>query len=161
MINFIINDMFPFVKTVYAQCPVCVITVGGGLILAKKLGIDDLLVSIWLSGLNTAIAFWIASGIKKKIINNPVLWSLGFYGMTIVYLIYSKQMNHPGNKFLGIDKVFFGITVGGLVAMSAILVDKILRKTNKNKVYFRYQKVVIPLVLLILTTIFLWTQIQK
>jgi len=56
---------------VYAQCPVCVITVGGGLILAKKLGIDDLLVSIWLSGFNTAIAFWIASGIKKKIFNNP------------------------------------------------------------------------------------------
>ena len=85
---------------VYAQCPVCIITVGGGLILAKKLGIDDLLVSIWLSGLNTAIAFWIASGIKKKNLNNPVLWSLGFYVMTIGYLSYTKQINHPGNKFL-------------------------------------------------------------
>jgi len=139
---------------VYAQCPVCVITVGGGLILAKKLGIDDLLVSIWLSGLNTAIAFWIASGIKKKIVNNPIFWSLGFYALTIVYLAYTKQMNHPGNKFLGIDKIVFGMTVGMFTAMLAISIDKLLRKSNKNKVYFPYQKVVVPLVLLILTTIF-------
>ena len=139
---------------VYAQCPVCVITVGGGLILAKKLGIDDLLVSIWLSGFNTAIAFWIASGIKKKIFNNPILWSLGFYAMTIGYLIYTKQINHPGNKYLGIDKVFFGMTVGLFSAILAIGIDKLLRKSNKNKIYFPYQKVVVPLVLLILTTIF-------
>lgn len=139
---------------VYAQCPVCVITVGGGLIIAKKLGIDDLLVSIWLSGFNTAIAFWIASGIRKKIINNPILWSLGFYAMTIGYLAYTKQINHPGNMFLGIDKVFFGMTIGLLLALAAIGIDKFLRKTNKNKVYFPYQKVIVPLVLLILTTIF-------
>jgi len=64
-------------KPVYASCPVCVITVGGGLLIAKKLGIDDLLVSIWLSGLNSAMAFWI---FKK----HPYLWSLIFYGLTIV-----------------------------------------------------------------------------
>jgi hypothetical protein len=138
---------------VYAQCPVCVITVGGGLIIAKKLGIDDLLVSIWLSGLNTAIAFWIASGIKRKIVNNPILWSLGFYIMTIGYLVFTKQINHPRNTFLGIDKVFFGMTLGLFLALLSIGVDRLLRKTNKNKVYFPYQKVVVPLVLLILTTI--------
>ena len=139
---------------VYAQCPVCVITVGGGLIIAKKLGIDDLLVSIWLSGLNTAIAFWFASSIKIKILNNPILWSMGFYVLTIVYLVYTKQINHPGNKLLGIDKVYFGLTIGIFIAILAIGVDKLLRKTNKDKVYFPYQKVVIPLVLLMLTTIF-------
>ena len=142
-----------FIHPVYAQCPVCVITVGGGLIIAKKLGIDDLLVSIWLSGLNTAIAFWIASGIKRKILKNPFLWSLGFYAMTIAYLAYTKQMNHPGNKFLGVDKVFFGMTVGLLSAILANGLDRFLRKTNKNKVYFPYQKVIVPLVLLILATI--------
>lgn len=144
-----------FIHPVYAQCPVCVITVGGGLIIAKKLGIDDLLVSIWLSGLNTAIAFWIASSIKKKIINNPIILSLGFYMLTLIYLFYTKQMNHLGNKFLGVDKVFFGMTIGLLLSLGAIGIDKLLRKVNKNKVYFPYQKVVIPLVLLILTTIFL------
>jgi len=140
---------------VYAQCPVCVITVGGGLLIAKKLGIDDLLVSIWLSSLNTALAFWIASGIKKKIINNPIFWSIGFYVMTIIYLYYSKQINYPNNTFLGIDKVMFGMTGGLILAFFAIGLDKLLRRFNKGKVFFPYQKVVLPLVLLIIVTVFL------
>ena len=55
-----------FITPAYAQCPVCIITVGGGMLLAKKLGVDDLLVSIWISALNTAIAFWLAPKLKIK-----------------------------------------------------------------------------------------------
>jgi hypothetical protein len=144
--------MFPFVKPVYAQCPVCVITVGGGLLIAKKLGIDDLLVSIWLSGLNSAVAFWMANSIKKKVLNNGYFWSLIFYGLTMVYLAYTKQLNHQTNKFLGVDKVFFGMTVGLLTFFLAVFFDKLLRKIKKGKVLFAYQKVIIPLVLLSLVT---------
>jgi len=142
-----------FIHQVYAQCPVCIVTVGGGLLIAKKLGIDDLLVSLWISGLNTAIAFWLASKIKKKILNNPLLWSIGFYLLTLIYLILSKQTGHFNNTFLSIDKVIFGMTVGLAVALAAIFTDKFLRRLNKGKVLFYYQKVVIPLVLLVLTTI--------
>jgi len=139
--------------TVYAQCPVCVITVGGGLFIAKKLGIDDLLVSIWIGGLNTAIAFWLASGIKKKILNNPYLWAVIFYIFTISYLVFTKQLGHPKNTFLGIDKVLFGMTIGSLVSVLSFFIDKLIRKKNNNKVLFYYQKVVIPFLFLFVTTI--------
>ncbi|MDO9028148.1 MAG: hypothetical protein Q7U68_04725 [Candidatus Roizmanbacteria bacterium] len=140
--------------SVYASCPVCVITVGGGLLIAKKLGIDDLLVSIWISGLNTAMAFWIASTIKKKIVNDPYLpaealakaglWSFGFYFLTIVYLWYSKQL---------VNKVFLGLTVGLVVFFLAMLTDKALRQKKNGKALFYYQKVVIPIVYLLVVTI--------
>ena len=29
------------IKAVYAQCPVCIVTVGGGMLLAQKLGIES------------------------------------------------------------------------------------------------------------------------
>jgi len=125
-------------KPVYASCPVCVITVGGGLLIAKKLGIDDLLVSIWLSGLNSAMAFLI---FKK----HPYLWSLIFYGLTIVYLTYTRQLNYP--------KVFLGMTIGPLTFFLAIFIDKLIKKIRKGKVLFPYQKVTIPLLLLILVTL--------
>lgn len=141
-----------FINTVYAQCPVCVVTVGGGLFLAKKLGIDDLLVSIWLSGLNTAIAFWFASSMKNKILKNGFGWSLGFFIMTIGYLVYSKQIGHRGNTFLGFDKVMVGMFVGYAVSLLAIYCDKLLRKKNNGKVYFPYQKVIVPFVSFLLTT---------
>lgn len=140
-------------KPVYAQCPVCVVTVGGGLLLAKKLGIDDLLVSIWISSLNTAIAFWMVTRIKKKILNNGYLWSLVFFIFTLIYVVYTKQVGHIRNTFLGIDKVLFGLTFGLFVSVGAILFDKFLRSKNKGKVFFPYQKVIVPLVLLLISTV--------
>lgn len=141
------------IPSVYATCPVCIATVGGGLLIAKKLGIDDLLVSLWLSGLNTAVAFWLAGLIKKKPWNNKILLSFFFYILTLIYLWSTKQIGYPGNKFLGIDKVFLGMTVGLVSFLLAVFFDQRLRQKNKGKVLFNYQKVIIPLLFLIITTI--------
>jgi hypothetical protein len=141
-----------FVKPAYAQCPVCIITVGGGLLLAKKLGIDDLLVSLWISGLNTAIAIWLASKVKRSPYNNWLSWSLFFYIITMIYLFFSKQIGHPKNILFGIDKVTVGMTVGLIVFLIAKRIDTLIRKNNNGKVKFQYQKVIIPVSLLILVT---------
>jgi len=145
--------LFILPQTASANCPVCILTVGGGLFLAEKLGIDNLLVSIWLSGLNTAIAFWLASKVKNKYLNNPFLWSVGFYMMTIIYLVFSKQIGGPKNIFMGIDKTLFGMTVGIIVFLISYLIDQLIRHKNNNKVLFPYQKVIIPFVLLLIATI--------
>lgn len=144
-----------FIKPVYAQCPVCVVTVGGGLFIAKKFGIDDLLVAIWISGLNTVIAFWMGKLIKKKILNNPLLWSLFLYISTLLYFYFSHQLGVKGNVFLGIDKVILGMTIGMLIVFLAVFIDKLIRYKNGGKVMVYYQKVIIPVVLLILVTIVL------
>lgn len=143
------------VNPVYAQCPVCVVTVGGGLFIAKKLGIDDLLVSIWLSGLNTALAYWFANAVKSKakVLKNGFLWSLSFYLLAVGYLVFSKQIGHRGNTFLGLDKVAFGLTFGYVLSLLAIGVDKLIRIKNNGKVLFFYQKVIIPLVSLVVSTV--------
>lgn len=137
---------------VYANCPVCIVTVGGGLYLAKKLGIDDLLVSIWLSGLNSAIAYWIASNMKNKLLKNGFGWATVFFILTIGYLVYTNQIGHTGNSILGIDKIIVGMTLGFVVFVKAVFLDALLRKKNKGRVFFPYQKVIIPLLLLIITT---------
>lgn len=143
-----------FISSVYAQCPVCVVTVGGGLLLAKKLGIDNLLTALWISGLNTAISFWFVTFVKKpKILKNPLLWTLLMYGGTIAYLYGTKQMLNGGGTFLGVDKVLVGLFVGMIVWLLGIGIDKLIRKYNKGKVLFFYQKVIVPLVLLTLTSI--------
>lgn len=74
------------------MCPACIITIGGGLLFAKKLGVNDL------------------------------------------------------------------VLIGLLTVSLSLLTDKLLRKINNKKVFFPYQKVVIPLVyLLVVTLIFkLW-----
>ena len=123
-----------------------------GSIHRKKLGIDDLLVSIWLSGLNTAIAFWFASVMKNRLLKNGYGWSVAFFVLTVGSLVYTKQIGHVGNTYLGVDKILVGLTVGFAISLIAILIDRLIRIKNKGKVLFYYQKVIIPLVLLIITT---------
>jgi hypothetical protein len=140
-------------RPVYANCPVCVITVGGGLLMARKLGIDDLLVSIWLSGLNTAVAFWFVSTIKNKTLNRPFIWSILFYFLTLAYLSYTNQLGHLRNTFLGVDKIVLGLTIGLITFFVSIFVDKLIRYKNNKKVLFPYQKVIIPFAFLTAATL--------
>ncbi len=142
------------VHPVYAQCPVCVVTVGGGLFIAKKLGIDDLLVSIWLSSLNTAIAFWFASFMKNKLLKNGLGWTVGFFILTVGTLLVTKQIGYRLNTFLGFDKVLVGLSVGSIVSLGAIAFERMIKKKNNGKVLFPYQKVVIPFGILIIVTLF-------
>lgn len=142
-----------FIPTAYAQCPVCIVTVGGGLFIAKKLGIDDLLTALWISGLNVAISFWFVSFIKKpKFLKNPLLWTAIMLGSTYAYLAMTQQMYHKNNTFMYIDKVLVGLIMGTVVWLLGIGIDRLIRKYNNGKVLFFYQKVIVPLGLLLLTS---------
>jgi len=141
------------VKVAYAQCPVCIVTVGGGMILAKKLGIDDFLVSLWISGLNTAISFWLASKIKNKFLGNPIIFSLLMLGLTLSYFIFTDQTGSSTNQIFGIDKIIFGQSLGLLIWLLGIFIDRYSRKLNGGKILFPYQKVVFPISILIIFTL--------
>ena len=140
---------FIWPKPVLANCPVCIVTVGGGLFIAQRLGIDDLIITLWISGLNTALAFFMASKFKKpKIIKNGYLWSILFY-LTTIYYFYSTHQAGIGNNLFGIDKTLLGLSLGVIVFFVSIFLDKYFRQQNKGKVLFYYQKVIIPLGLLL------------
>jgi hypothetical protein len=147
----LISLIFP--SSASAQCPVCIVTVGGGMLLAKKLGIDDLLISIWISGLNTAVSFWLAPKIKIKFLNNPFILSLILLGMTLSYFYITDQIGAATNKILGIDKIVAGQTLGLMFMLLGISIDKITRIKNNGKILFPYQKVVFPVGSLLLFTI--------
>lgn len=139
----------------FAQCPVCIVTVGGGMFLADRLGIDDFLVSLWISGLNVAISFWLATKIKNRFLGNPVILSFLMYGLTLGYFIFTQQTGSSANTLLGLDKIIFGQTLGLFIWFLGIFVDRYSRKLNGGKILFPYQKVVFPVgILTILTVLF-------
>jgi hypothetical protein len=145
---------------VAAQCPVCIVTVGGGMLIAKKLGVDDLLVGIWISALNTAIAFYLASKFQndkmmfKKILANPWLLSFIFLLFTLIYFVTTGQTGHPSNKLLGIDKIVFGQTLGMLAMFLGNFIYGFTKYKNDHKALFPYSKVVFPFATVLLVTLF-------
>ena len=156
----LVTNFLIFVAPVSAQCPVCIVTVGGGMLIAKKLGVDDLLVSIWISALNTAISFWLASGmkdkaLKPKILHNPWLFSVLMFAGTLVYFKFTDQIGHPRNQLLGMDKIVLGQTLGLLAMFIGNFVYGFAKYKNNNKALFPYSKVVFPVgLVLIITFIF-------
>lgn len=141
------------VKEVYAQCPICIVTVGGGMILAKKFGVDDLMVSLWIAALNAAIALWLAPKFKIKLLKNPYFLTILFLALTIIYFQATNQLGGVNNTFLGINKVYFGQILGTIIILLGSFIDKITRLKNNGKVLFYYQKVVFPVGLMIIFTL--------
>lgn len=147
-----------FAQPVLAQCPVCIVTVGGGMLIAKKLGIDDLLVSIWISALNTAISFWLATKFKNKILQNGHLVALVLLLTTLAYFHFTDQTG--GATLWGIDKIIFGQVVG-LLAMALGNHSYLFIKTRLGHTPFPYAKVAFPLFSISLTTLIFYLIINS
>lgn len=142
-----------FVKPILAQCPVCIITVGGGMFIAKKFGVDDLYMSLWLSALNTVIALWMAPKFKIKLINNPIFLSILFLAFSLLYFQTTSQFGAITNTIFGINKVIFGHILGLFLVIAGSFTDKYIKSKREGKVLFYYQKVVFPLSYLIISTL--------
>lgn len=146
-----------FAKPVYATCPVCVIAVGGGLWIAEKLGIDDLIVSIWIGALVTAFAIALAD--KWKLIKLPkpkVSWTIIFYALTLLTLQIGGNLNNPYCKIWGVCKIWLGVTIGTVVFWLGVLLDKWLRVKNNDKVLFPFQKVIAPIFTTLIASLILY-----
>lgn len=139
-----------------AVCPVCSVAVAGGVGLSRWLGIDDSISGIWIGGLILSLVLWCLNYLKKKNINfplrGPLLFSL-FYFLTLLPLYLGKFIGSSCEKLWGVDKLFLGIVFGSLGFGFGVNLDYFLRKKNNGKVYFPFQKVVLPISLLIILSI--------
>jgi hypothetical protein len=139
-----------------AVCPVCTIAVGAGVGLCRYLGIDDLITGTWVGGLIVSMIMWAIDWFNKKNIRfkfRKILITVSFYLIIIVPLYWMGIMGHPANKFLGIDKLLFGIISGSVAFVAGVLLNDFLKSRNQGKVFFPFQKVVLPIVFLIIASL--------
>ena len=152
-----------FAAKTYAICPLCTIAVGAGVGVSRSLGIDDVIVGLWIGGLLVSSSMWMYEWLKtRKIVKKGTekWWVIGItavmYALVLIPLKLSGIIGHPLNTMLGLDKVLFGVLVGSVVFFASGRLHFYLKSMNKEKVYFPYQKVVIPVGALWLTTILLY-----
>ncbi len=153
--------IFLFIRQVEAICPVCTITVIGGIELSRWLGVDDTISGVWIGGLIVSLSLWFIDWLKKKnvrFIFEKVLVFLFFYAIIILPLYWMKLIGYPSCAKLKIydrlyDKLVVGIIFGSIAFIIGSWLNIWLKKINKNKVYFRFQKVVLPFLFLIIASI--------
>jgi hypothetical protein len=66
------------------------------------------------------------------------------------------MLTDPYNVMWGINKIILGTTIGTILFFLSILTDKYLRKTNNGKVYVPYQKVILPVSYLLLSSLVMY-----
>lgn len=150
-------SFFFFSVHVLAVCPVCTIAVGAGLGISRALGIDDAVTSVWIGGLILSMSFWMIDWIgkkKKSPLSSKYQWLtiIGMYVITLLPLYYGKYIGRVYNTFWGIDKILLGTAFGTLAFMIGKWADGKARE-KYGKQFFIYQKVIFPVVSLIITSI--------
>ena len=144
-----------FAGLVKAVCPICVVAVGAGLGLSEWLGVDDIVSSIWIGALLAAMVLWTLMEMRKRGRKFPLdkaVIFLAYYLLILVPLYYAGIIGHPLNKIWEIDKIIFGTAVGTIILLLSYWLHTYLKKKNNGKSFFPYQKVVLPVVILILTS---------
>ncbi len=153
----LVSYLFLFTPPAQAQCPVCLVTIGGSVLLSRYLGIDDLIIGVWAGGLILSLGLWSATLIKKTFIKGQnwlltvILWVTTVWGLKKAGFI-----GNPTCKIHNHDKLLTGIVAGTVAFFLAYLLDLFLRKLNKKnpgKALFPYQRVILPVVLLIITSL--------
>ena len=144
------------IKDAKAVCPVCTVVVCAGVGLSRWLGVDDLISGAWIGGLTVSIIIWTLGWLDKKQIQfrfrSASIYIL-FYLLILLPLYFSGIIGNASNKFLGTDRLLFGITVGSVVFLKAVWSHNFLKRKNQDKSFFPFQKVVIPVLSLIIISL--------
>ena len=162
--------LFPI--SAYAVCPVCTVAVVAGLGVSRALGIDDVVTSIWIGGLILSSAFWTIDWIEKSKFREKIhgltckvrcgmtenqsltfYVILAYYLLVFIPLILDHTIGKPRNVFWGIDKIVLGTAIGSIVFLKGMWIDRLIRKHRDGKVLFHFQKVILPVSMLIISSL--------
>jgi len=139
-----------------AFCPVCTVAIGAGLGFAKVLGIDDVITSIWIGGVLLSSSLWLINWLDSKkirfFLKRKIIYIL-MYGFVLVPFISSGTIGALHNQLWGIDKIILGMILGTAGFALGMIINSKMLKGHNNKPYFPFQKVVMPMGMLILLSL--------
>jgi hypothetical protein len=139
-----------------AFCPVCTIAVGAGLSFTKVLGIDDTISSIWIGGLLLSSSLWLINWLDSKnirfFLKRKIIYIL-MYGFVLVPFISAGTIGAIHNQLWGLDKIVLGMILGTAGFIFGMWVNTKMLKSHNEKPYFPFQKVVLPMGMLILLSL--------
>jgi len=138
------------------MCPVCTVGVVAGLGLSRWLKIDDAISGLWIGALILALAIWFWRWLYQKKAQKPfsalLLLVVAFWLLTFLPLNYAGILEDC-RPLWGMNRLILSSIIGALVALLGIFLDKDIRAGKKGKAAFPYQKVVLPLTLLLLASL--------
>ncbi len=152
------SSTFAFVPLI---CDLCTVGVIAGLAVSRYFGIDDTVTGVWIGACLVALIAMTVAFLERKNIRYPLRntsIALMYIGFMYASFWYMGVIGMYGNTLFGIksifaDKIVVSSIVGGLVLSASSLGYQAMKRRNNGHAYFPFQKVVMPIVFLILTSV--------
>ena len=161
MKNFLILLLTLYPKLILANpaCTVCTFALGASLGIARKLGLQDSVVGLWAGALLTILGYWTIKFFDKH--------NWNFYGRDKIIIFLSVSM--IGFIYLGdityipsviwyiffMDPILFSSILGMLIFIYSQKFYQWMKKKNNGHAHFPFEKVVLPVALLLIMSIYL------
>lgn len=139
-------------------CPVCAVAIVSGLGLSRMLGVSDNVVGVWVGAILLAISSGIIIFLKKKknIDSKPLniaIYALDYSLILPMYLGENAQLIYNANTILSIDAFLFSVLLGTATLFFSSKLYYYMKNKNGGKAHFPFEKVVLPIVNLIIVSI--------
>ena len=140
-------------------CAVCTVAIGDSVGIARKLGIEDSIVGLWAGALLTLLGYWTIIFFDKR---NWHFFGRNFLLMLIsvgmIGFIYISEISYQPRiiwQIFYLDPILFSSMLGMLIYIYSQKFYQWMKMKNGGHAHFPFEKVVLPLILLLLTSFYL------
>ncbi len=138
-------------------CAVCTIAVGASLEIARRLGVDDSVIGVWLGAILVLMAYWTIKWCDAKSYKfkgrDTLIFLLSF---SLVGFLYIDTLKYHAEAILlfYIDPFLFSTIIGGLAFIYSSKLYQWMKARNGGHAHFPFEKVVLPVVALALISVY-------
>ena len=152
-ILFLLSLLIPSTAWANPACAVCTVAMGAFLGISRALGISDNATGVWIGGLLLMTYYFTIKFIEYK------KWTFKFYKvfwglMTLLLVpVMYNFVTYKFDTFFGIDAFLVSMIAGAFAFWISQFIYQKMKKTNKGHAHFPFEKVVMAIVFLLITSI--------
>lgn len=135
-------------------CAVCAIAIGASLEIARYLGVSDNVIGLWSGALLAVIGYFTILWFDKK------NWKFKYRDALIMILsfsmigtVYINEVKYNPEMFGFLDPFLFSSIVGLIIFILSQKIYEWMKINNSGHAHFPFEKVVLPLVMLFLLSL--------
>ena len=152
-ILFLLSLLIPSTALANPACAVCTVAMGAFLGISRALGISDNATGVWIGGLLLMTYYFTIKFIEYK------KWTFKFYKifwglMTLLLVpVMYNFVTYKFDTFFGIDAFLVSMIAGAFAFWISQFIYQKMKKANKGHAHFPFEKVVMAIVFLLITSI--------